>query len=83
MIKTIKKLFRKKPEVKLYEPEDLGITFEIYKSKKNKKWYFRAKAKNGKTICSSRQAYENKSDCLSTIELIQKGAYMSKTISVM
>lgn len=59
------------------QPEDLGLYFEIYKSKKNKKWYFRLKANNNKVIAGTRQGYENKVDCVQTVKLIQKGSAAS------
>lgn len=48
------------------------LKFEYYKSSKNNKWYFRIRATNGKIIASSRQAYESKTDCISTIMLIKE-----------
>lgn len=51
-----------------------GWKFEMFKSPKNSKWYFRLRSSNGKVVASSRQAYNNKKDCVSTIHAIQKNA---------
>lgn len=81
MIKFLKQFFSKK--VKSSDgPQDIGLNYEIYKGKKNGKWYFRGRAKNGKIVTSSRQGYENRVDCISTIGTIQLGSYHSKIIAV-
>ena len=59
-------------------PSESGYTFEYYKSEKNKKWYFRLKASNNKTVSSSRQAYSNKQDCINMIEGIRMNSYGAK-----
>jgi len=47
------------------------MPFEIFKSKKNRKFYFRLKAKNGKVILQS-QGYESKAGVKNGIQSIVK-----------
>ncbi len=49
------------------------MKFEIFKSEKNDKFYFRLKAKNGQVILSS-QGYANKEGCKKGIESVKKHA---------
>lgn len=50
------------------------MEFEHYQSAKNKKWYWRLKASNGKIIADGGQGYDNKADCLHGISLVKKSA---------
>ena len=47
------------------------MKFEIFKSEKNSKFYFRLKAKNGQVILSS-QGYANKAGAKNGIQSVQK-----------
>ena len=47
--------------------------FEIYKSEKNEKFYFRLKAKNGQVILTS-QGYANKAGAKNGVESVKKNA---------
>lgn len=47
------------------------MKFEIFKSEKNDKFYFRLKAKNGQVILSS-QGYANKAGAKNGIESVKK-----------
>lgn len=49
------------------------MKFEIFKSEKNEKFYFRLKARNGQTILSS-QGYANKAGCKNGVESVMKNA---------
>ena len=49
------------------------MKFEIFQSEKNKKFYFRLKAKNGQVILQS-QGYADKSGCKKGIASVQKNA---------
>ena len=49
------------------------MKFEIFKSEKNNKFYFRLKAKNGQVILQS-QGYADKSGCKNGIASVQKNA---------
>jgi len=42
------------------------FTFHVFKSKKNKLWYFHLKSRNGKKVCQS-EGYTRKESVLSTI----------------
>lgn len=50
------------------------MEYEYYQSAKNKEWYWRLKASNGKIIADGGQGYENKADCLHGISLVKKSA---------
>jgi len=45
--------------------------FEVYKSEKSEKYYFRLKAKNGQIILAS-QGYADKAGCLNGVESVKK-----------
>jgi uncharacterized protein YegP (UPF0339 family) len=47
------------------------MKFEVYKSEKNSKFYFRLKARNGQAILSS-QGYANKAGATNGIKSVQK-----------
>lgn len=47
--------------------------FEIYKSEKNEKFYFRLKAKNGQIILTS-QGYANKAGAKNGVESVKKNS---------
>ena len=49
------------------------MKFEIFKSEKNKKFYFRLKAKNGQVILSS-QGYADKASAKKGIASVQKNS---------
>ncbi|MEN0003270.1 MAG: YegP family protein [Bacteroidota bacterium] len=49
------------------------MKFEIFKSDKNDKFYFRLKANNGQIVLAS-QAYANKAGCKNGIESVKKNA---------
>lgn len=49
------------------------MKFELFRSEKNEKYYFRLKAKNGQNILSS-QGYASKAGCKSGIESVKKNA---------
>ncbi len=53
------------------------MKFEIFKSEKNKKFYFRLKAKNGQVILSS-QGYGDKASAKKGIASVQKNASNDK-----
>ena len=46
------------------------MKIHILKSKKNKQWYFRIVADNGKKISHS-EGYKKKVDCLKTVTLLK------------
>lgn len=47
--------------------------FEVYKSEKDRKHYFRLRAKNGETILQS-QAYARPANCMKGIAAVKKSA---------
>jgi uncharacterized protein YegP (UPF0339 family) len=49
-------------------------TFEWYQSKKNKKYYWRLRHKNGNIIADSGQGYHNKADALNGINSVKENA---------
>lgn len=55
------------------------MKFELFKSEKNKKFYFRLKARNGRIILVS-QAFESKSECEKDIYLIKKNGSTTRFI---
>ena len=71
MIQCIKSLFsrRKKPT----------YTFEIYKSRRSKLFYWRLRASNGEIMCIS-EGMHNKKDCKSAIRSIYAHPYRIKYI---
>ena len=49
----------------------------ILKSKRNKQWYFRIVASNGKKVAHS-EGYRNKSDCVKTANLLMANLSTAK-----
>ena len=46
------------------------MKFEMYQSEKNNEWFFRVKAANGETLCSS-EGYTSKAGCENGIESVK------------
>jgi uncharacterized protein YegP (UPF0339 family) len=57
--------------------EERGLTFEVYKDRKEE-FRWRLKAGNGQIIAVSSEGYKSKDDCRKGIELIQTGAAKAK-----
>jgi len=57
--------------------DEKGLTFEIYKDRKEE-FRWRLKAANGNIIATSGEGYNAKEDCKKGIEAIQKGAATAK-----
>jgi len=49
-------------------------TFEWYRSKKNKKYYWRLRYQNGDIIADSGQGYHNKADAFNGIDSVKENA---------
>jgi len=50
------------------------MKFEVYQSKKNKKWYWRLKARNGRIIGDGGQGYASQQIVLNQVDKIREGA---------
>jgi uncharacterized protein YegP (UPF0339 family) len=50
----------------------MGATFELFKSKKNKEYYWRLRHENGKIIADSGEGYKNKKDAIKGFESVMK-----------
>jgi len=57
--------------------DEKGLTFEIYKDRKEE-FRWRLKAANGNIVATSGEGYKAKEDCKKGIETIQKGAATAK-----
>jgi len=54
------------------------MTFHIYRSEKDRQWYWRLKASNGKKIGDSGEGYKAKRSAIKAVFKIQKEAGTSK-----
>lgn len=50
------------------------MKFEVYQSKKNKKWYWRLKARNGRIIGDGGQGYSSQKVVCNQVDKIREGA---------
>jgi uncharacterized protein len=57
------------------------MKFQIFKSKKNKQWYFRLVARNGKIVAQS-EGYKGKHGAKNGVASIQKGAANAKIVEL-
>lgn len=50
------------------------MEFKVWRSAKNKEWYWTLVASNGEKIAASGEGYKNKADCLHILGRIKEGA---------
>ena len=50
------------------------MRFEYYRSKKDRQWYWRLRAVNGKTIAVSSEGYSREDGCLHSIKLVKSAS---------
>jgi uncharacterized protein len=50
------------------------MKFEIFKSPANSQWFWRLVAVNGKSIAIGGEGYHNRTDCVSSLNLVRQHA---------
>jgi uncharacterized protein YegP (UPF0339 family) len=65
------------PPQSVAQDKDKGMTFEIYKDRKEE-FRWRLKAANGNVMATSGEGYKAKADCQKAIESIKAGAATAK-----
>jgi uncharacterized protein YegP (UPF0339 family) len=48
------------------------MKIQFYKSKKNKQWYWRAKARNGRKVAGGAEGYKSKAMCIKGFKALLK-----------